>query len=991
MATCMVGYTQTKFWVTVENEETLIEGEINGVLLRYKQALPSSRKNDLNKVYEIETDQVTSFLRFVKTNRNINKPQIIEQFQPLYDPNDITLNFSTDYTLDLINAREAWDLTKGSPTIEIGVFDTNFDTIHEELTGEYSHYEPNNNTNTTHGTAVAIMAAGKTDNAVGKSSIGFNCGLRLYRMNFNDMLEATYSGVRVINISWAAGCTPNPYYQDVINEIHSNGSVIVAAAGNGSTCGGPNQDVYPASYDNVISVTSIDQWDKHMAIDNDPTSCHQHNSNVDLTAPGYNVPLSISGNQYLTGNGTSFAAPVVSGVIGLMLSVNNCLTPDEIEQILKETAVDIYSVNQLYLGKLGAGRIDAKAAVERAKELHPIKYSIHEFTNTCNLTEAVFVSLDSGTIADHTIQWSNNSHDWALYNLTEDNYEFTIANSNGCVVHDEIDILPSEIEYDYDHSIYISSSADELIDQNQDGLIRVKGTIVVQDGADFQIKDKTIEFSDNADLSYDPDMPQSGIVVKPGSNLLLENCILRQVTSCSQLFGGIEVLANEVGEKGELEIVNCHIENADVAISNIHKSQIGYSPNRGGKITLIKSTFKNNRRSIHVFGNGRSSSALKIIDNSFIIDSLLANTTQVYVENANIHFRHNSIVGNIDLLPEQRGIGLVLKNAKLVHPQTKPNYNSYLNEYNLLSVGVKIDSCKGSEILIRKSLFEENLTGLQIQNSKNVIIKKSEFIIPSGNYPQYASGILQQGESQSKLFENTFVGLINDLNHGIHLVDQDAEESVIHSNEFDGSLTNGIKVEGENVLRSLSCNDFDIEGNNDLSIVDSDDQNGQLVRLDTTGLNDFSHCENVLNNISNEASGFQFFYRDATDYIPECTQGVIYVDEIDISIDRSNECATSLDKYKSETDIIEGISSIEENKESKQHFIYPNPNQGSFTLTIENVKNIKVYNSTGKLIHQQEGNIITKLIDLKLSTGIYTVVASNNTGELFTQKMIVNQ
>ena len=45
--------------------------------------------------------------------------------------------------------------------------------------------------------------------------------------------------------------------QDIINEAYANGSFIIAAAGNGSTCGGADQLVYPASLDHVFSVTSI--------------------------------------------------------------------------------------------------------------------------------------------------------------------------------------------------------------------------------------------------------------------------------------------------------------------------------------------------------------------------------------------------------------------------------------------------------------------------------------------------------------------------------------------------------------------------------------------------------------------------------------------------------------------------------------------------------------------------------------------------------------
>ena len=60
------------------------------------------------------------------------------------------------------------------------------------------------------------------------------------------------------------------------------------------------------------------------------------------------------------------AAPIAAGVLGLMKSVNPCLTPDEAEEILENTADDIESANPGFEGQLGAGRINALEAVKGA-------------------------------------------------------------------------------------------------------------------------------------------------------------------------------------------------------------------------------------------------------------------------------------------------------------------------------------------------------------------------------------------------------------------------------------------------------------------------------------------------------------------------------------------------------------------------------------------------------------------------------------------------
>ena len=66
---------------------------------------------------------------------------------------------------------------------------------------------------------VAIIAAGNTDNLNFKSSIGYTSSLGLYRMNYNEVLTASYNGSQVINLSWTSGCEFNIYQQMAIDDI----------------------------------------------------------------------------------------------------------------------------------------------------------------------------------------------------------------------------------------------------------------------------------------------------------------------------------------------------------------------------------------------------------------------------------------------------------------------------------------------------------------------------------------------------------------------------------------------------------------------------------------------------------------------------------------------------------------------------------------------------------------------------------------------------
>jgi len=335
-------------------------------------AFPNSHTPALQKVYELgcKCDN-TELERLLLTVQGVSKPVAIYDPIMLDTPDDYNMTFTPDYALDLIQAQGAWDITHGNPSVVLGVSDVSFDLTHEELTGKVVAGTVTSTSAAYHGTAVAVTAAGRTNNNVGKSSIGYNCNLGLFIANYNGLLAARDAGIRVVNASWHDGsCAPNSYAQAIINELYEDGVIVVASAGNGAvTCGNAGAMAYPASYPHVISVTSIGPNSNHERTPGDPATAHQHNASVDICAPGYDVPLTVASGWYLTGNGTSFAAPFVTGTIGLMLSVNPDLTVDQVEEIIDATATNIDSLNPNYAGLLGAGKLNAAMAVALSSTL----------------------------------------------------------------------------------------------------------------------------------------------------------------------------------------------------------------------------------------------------------------------------------------------------------------------------------------------------------------------------------------------------------------------------------------------------------------------------------------------------------------------------------------------------------------------------------------------------------------------------------------------
>jgi len=412
------------------------------------QALPDSKSKNLQNVYEVSffgnNEDVSISLSKLPFIGLVEKAP---DYQVLYAPDDynIALSINNDtidqYALDLINAQAAWDLSHGSDSVVIAISDQNYYQHHVELEGKIAYYDSTNLATETHVTAVAILTAGNTNNGIGLSSIGFESKLALYQMTFNEILVASYAGADVINISWTSGCYYTQTQQDVINEAYNNGSFIIAAAGNGTTCGGADSLVYPASYTNVFSVTSVGPTNNHERFIGDPSSTHQHNLAVDVSAPGYDVTISPSSNWYLNSSGTSWAAAYVTGTVGLMLSLNKCISNIDIELILKNSSQNIDSLNPLYAGKIGQGRLDAhEALVMTTAHLGDLTLS-SALVDGCTANDvSISVSFVGGQ-APHDVAWSNGANSLSLDSLGFGINQITITDAHGCSVNQVFNVV----------------------------------------------------------------------------------------------------------------------------------------------------------------------------------------------------------------------------------------------------------------------------------------------------------------------------------------------------------------------------------------------------------------------------------------------------------------------------------------------------------------------------------------------------------------------
>ncbi|MFT5890261.1 MAG: subtilisin family serine protease [Dokdonia sp.] len=375
--------------------------DINNVFSKYnvihfKQSIPSSKNPLLLEVYEITTEDSSLIdeikIKFSTIFHNIEKKPEVEL---LYLPDDFGANggeLQEQEELNYIYAQDAWDISTGNNNIIIGISES-VNINHEDLVGQSDVY--NNGYSSSyngHGTSVALLAGGKTDNNTGISSIGFNSFIRSKGGGINAVIQLAEGGVKVINMSWGS-CLQSSYsvniYQMAMTEAYDFGAVLIAAAGNGafSCSNGANLYHYPAANDYVIAVTTVG----HLYELNDPNPAHNnqkdrfeavgnvyptttYNDRVDISAPGRSVLTQRIGQPngtYYYGGGTSFAAPIVAGTVALMFDENYCLTQDEVETVLKLTSrkIDNLGVNQAYYGQIGSGVLNAYEAVKMSKDM----------------------------------------------------------------------------------------------------------------------------------------------------------------------------------------------------------------------------------------------------------------------------------------------------------------------------------------------------------------------------------------------------------------------------------------------------------------------------------------------------------------------------------------------------------------------------------------------------------------------------------------------
>ncbi len=280
-------------------------------------------------------------------------------------PNDPM--FSRQAHLPQVNAEDAWDTTVGAEGVIIAIVDTGVDPDHPDLEDRildgWNVYDDNDDFDDIagHGTLVAGVVAASSDNLTGVTGMTWDCPLlairatdRTGRSSARDVaagiLWAVAHDASVINVSFAP-LWSNRIVKAAAQVAFNRGSLVVISAGNG---GGSTTS---AGYSEALFVGAV-------STTNRIASFSDRGPFVDLVAPGTAIRSTERDGDYGMANGTSFAAPIVSGVAALSWSANPDLRPVSIQSAILTTAVDLGARGEDNV--YGVGAVDAAAAVEEA-------------------------------------------------------------------------------------------------------------------------------------------------------------------------------------------------------------------------------------------------------------------------------------------------------------------------------------------------------------------------------------------------------------------------------------------------------------------------------------------------------------------------------------------------------------------------------------------------------------------------------------------------
>ncbi|MDL2256858.1 S8 family peptidase [Bacteroidales bacterium OttesenSCG-928-I14] len=412
----------------------LLHTSSSSIIQKYaiKESAESMRLFDskyLNNVYRIEFDSIQLTDQLIEDLKSDSRIELVErvpvhtipivtQEDPIgtYLVRNDTKNLNiiddtfwgivdgvhTSWFWDIIGFDEVYGRYSGNPDVKVAIVDNAVWEGHEDLSFEYDNLydtflgvegsaSPPRQASLdpygwSHGTHCAGLIGAMTNNGTGIASLASgvsllgvktaeSSGVDLVR-TVQGVIWAAENGAKIISMSYGSG-TESQIEKEILESCVKNGIILIAAAGNN----GQDQEYYPAQFEGVISVASVNSDMKKSNFSN-------YGSWVDIAAPGgyYVTPEgeldensqilsttycknqtftnkpSFLGKNYDMMVGTSMATPIVSSLAALIVSYYPDLNSYQLLEVLQKSSIKV-NPSVLYINE-NSGVINAPAAME---------------------------------------------------------------------------------------------------------------------------------------------------------------------------------------------------------------------------------------------------------------------------------------------------------------------------------------------------------------------------------------------------------------------------------------------------------------------------------------------------------------------------------------------------------------------------------------------------------------------------------------------------
>lgn len=229
-------------------------------------------------------------------------------------------------------------------------FYNNDATVVHSVIGEDGSYMADPNDSDNHGTLCAGIIAASSNNEAGIAGVASNANVQILPLKIHGGIKgsgsvsnaikavkyATAVGADICNMSWGT----TTYSETLEHVMRESDMLFIAAAGNNGR-NNNSTPMYPACYalDNLISVAYIDPRG-NLAFDS-----NYGVSTVDIAAPGADIYSTIVGGSYAYANGTSMAAPHISGIAALLYAMGDNVYPANVKEIIVNNLKPLDNLN----------------------------------------------------------------------------------------------------------------------------------------------------------------------------------------------------------------------------------------------------------------------------------------------------------------------------------------------------------------------------------------------------------------------------------------------------------------------------------------------------------------------------------------------------------------------------------------------------------------------------------------------------------------------